>query len=259
MAAYIEDTFAVTQWLTVMAGVRQTHFSGEVVENATSPRVGATVLLPKIDWILRGFYGQYFQAPPLTTLSGPLLTFAQNNDLGFLPLRGERDHEYQFGITIPLDGWTIDADHFRTKATNFFDHNNIGNSNVFLPLTIDGALVQGSELTVHSPRLWNVAQVHLSYSNQSADGRGAINGGLTDFSPPSGYFALDHDQRNTLNAGVRPYFPGNRTRRWMCITARAFPMARGLRAICLVTRRSISPPENHSRQLVRFGDGAESD
>jgi hypothetical protein len=164
------------------------------------------VVLPN-GWILRAFYGQFYQAPPLATLSGPVLQFAQNNDLGFLPLRGERDDEYQFGLTIPLHGWTIDADHFRTKATNFFDHNTIGNSNVFIPLTIDGALIQGSELTLRSPRLWNLGQMHLTYSNQSADGRGAINGGLTDFEPPSGYFALDHDQRTTVNAGMQADLP----------------------------------------------------
>jgi outer membrane receptor protein involved in Fe transport len=70
-----------------------------------------------------------------------------------------------------------------------------------LPLTIDGALIQGNELAIRSPRLWNVGQFHLAYSNQTADGEGAINGGLTDFSPPAGSFALDHDQRNTANAG----------------------------------------------------------
>jgi outer membrane receptor for ferrienterochelin and colicin len=207
VAGYVEDTFKATNWFTVMAGIRQTHFSGSIVENATSPRVGLTVLLPRLNWILRGFYGQFYQAPPLTTLAGPLLAFAQNNDLGFLPLRGERDDEYQFGLTIPFNGWSIDADHFRTRATNFFDHNNIGNSNVFIPITIDGALIQGSELTVRSPRLWSLGQAHLTYSNQSADGRGAINGGLTDFSPPSGYFALDHDQRNTVNAGLEADLP----------------------------------------------------
>ena len=106
-----------------------------------------------LNWILRGFWGKYYQAPPLTTLSGPLLEFAQNNNLGFLPLRGERDEEYQVGVTIPVQGWVIDADHFHTKAKNFFDHNNIGNSNAFLPLTIDGALIQGNELTIRSPKL----------------------------------------------------------------------------------------------------------
>jgi Carboxypeptidase regulatory-like domain/TonB-dependent Receptor Plug Domain len=144
-ALYIEDTFKATSWLSLMGGVRQTHFAGGVTENATSPRIGATVLLPKVDWILRGFWGNFYQAPPLTTLQGPLLQFAQESNLGFLPLRGERDEEYQFGLTIPIYGWTIGIDHFRTLAKNFFDHDAIGNSNAFLPLTIDGAVISGNE------------------------------------------------------------------------------------------------------------------
>jgi hypothetical protein len=206
-AAYVEDTFKATSWLSLMGGVRETYFSGGVVENATSPRLGATVLLPGVRWILRGFWGKYYQAPPLTTLSGPLLEFATNSDSGFLPLHGERDEEYQFGVTIPLSGWTIDVDHFRTQARNFFDHNPIGNSNVFLPLTIDGALIRGNELAIRSPKFWSVGQVHVAYSNQTADGFGTINGGLTDFSPPAGSFALDHDQRNTANAGLDANLP----------------------------------------------------
>jgi hypothetical protein len=207
VAAYVEDTWKATRWLSFMGGVRETHFSGGVVENATSPRLGATVLLPGVEWILRGFWGKYYQAPPLTTLSGPLLQYATNSDSGFLPLHGERDEEYQFGLTIPLQGWTIDVDHFRTQARNFFDHNPIGNSNVFLPLTIDGALIRGNELAIRSPKFWSFGQVHVAYSNQTADGFGAINGGLTDFSPPAGYFALDHDQRNTANAGFDANLP----------------------------------------------------
>jgi hypothetical protein len=208
IAAYIEDTFKATEWLTFAGGVRQTHFVGDVVENATSPRLGATVLLPGLKWSLRGFWGKYYQAPPLTTLSGPLLEFAQNNDLGFIPLHGERDEEYQFGVTIPVHGWTVDIDHFHTKAKNFFDHNNIGNSNAFLPLTIDGALIQGNELSIRSPKIWSIGQFHLAYSNQTADGFGAVSGGLTDFSPPGGSFALDHDQRNTANLGFDVNLPG---------------------------------------------------
>jgi hypothetical protein len=207
VAAYVEDTYKPTDWLQFAGGVRQTHFDGDLTENATSPRLGVSVRLPAVGWILRGFWGKYYQAPPLTTLSGPLLEFAQNNNLGFLPLHGERDEEYQFGLTLPVQGWTIDIDHFRTAARNFFDHNNIGNSNAFVPLTIEGALIQGNELTVRSPRVWSIGQAHLTYSNQTADGSGAINGGLTDFSPPAGTFALDHDQRNTLNAGLDVNLP----------------------------------------------------
>jgi hypothetical protein len=207
LAGYIEDTIKATDWLSFSGGVRQSHFDGALVENASSPRIGTTLRLPGLDWLLRGFWGKFYQAPPLTTLSGPLLQYAQSSNLGFLPLRGERDEEYQVGLTIPVHGWIIDADHFHTKARNFFDHNNIGNSNVFLPLTIDGALIQGNELTIRSPKFWSIGQAHLTYSNQTADGYGTINGGLTDFSPPAGFFALDHDQRNTANLGLNANLP----------------------------------------------------
>jgi hypothetical protein len=207
-AAYLQDTYRPTPWLTLSAGLRQTHFEGLITENATDPRVGATVKIPGLNAVLRAFWGKFYQPPPLETISGPLLAFAQQSELAFLPLHGERDKELQFGVTLPLHGWTLDIGHFRTEARNFFDHNPIGNSDVFLPITITGALIRATELTVRSPRLWSAVELHIAYSNQTADGFGTINGGLTDFSPPTGYYALDHDQRNTLNAGVDAQLPG---------------------------------------------------
>jgi len=200
-AIFLEDKIKVSSWLNLLGGVRETHFSGGVVENVASPRAGASVRIPRLNWAFRGFYGQFYQAPPLITASGPLLQFANNQNLAFIPLRGERDEEHQFGMTIPVKGWVVDVDNFRTKARNFFDHNNVGNSNIFFPLTIDGALIRGWELTLRSPKIRRRAQVHLAYSNQIAQGVGGISGGLTNFSPPSGTFLLDHDQRNTLSAG----------------------------------------------------------
>lgn len=206
-AAYVQDKIKVTPWLTLMGGVRQTHFSGAIVENATSPRAGAALEIPRVKIVFRAFYGQFYQPPPLITASGPLLDFVTSQSLGFIPLRGERDEERQFGVTIPYRGWSLDIDEFRTKAKNFFDHNNVGNSNIFFPLTIDGALIRGWEVTLRSPRLGRLGHVHLAYSNQIALGDGAINGGLTDFSPPAGFFLLDHDQRNTLNVGFDANLP----------------------------------------------------
>ena len=200
-AFFVDDKFKVTPWLALMAGMRPTRFSGDVTETAISPRFGAAAVVPRLKWVFRGFYGHYYQAPPLITASGPLVQFAQASSLGFIPLHGERDEEHQFGVAIPLQGWTIDADNFRTRATNFFDHNNIGESNLFFPITIGEALIRGWELTVRSPRIANKGQVHLAYSNQIAEGGGAITGGLTDFSLPAGLSPLDHDQRNTLNIG----------------------------------------------------------
>ncbi len=82
VAAYIQDTFKPTDWLEFPVGVRQTHFDGSITENATSPRIGAAVRLPGLNWILRGFWGKYYQAPPLTTLSGPLLEYRAEQQFG---------------------------------------------------------------------------------------------------------------------------------------------------------------------------------
>jgi outer membrane receptor protein involved in Fe transport len=210
IAAFVEDQLKPTSWLTLNGGLRQTHFSGGVVENATSPRAGASVRIPKLNWVFRGFYGHFYQAPPLGTLSGPALNNIQTQQgLDFLPLHGERDEEHQFGVTIPFRGWTLDADNFLTRATNFFDHNALNNSNVFFPVDVQAARINGWELTLRSPRLRNRAQVYLTYSNQLALGRGCIVGGLIGPcpNPPPGYFFLDHDQRNTLHLGGQYTLP----------------------------------------------------
>jgi hypothetical protein len=200
-AFFIDDKFTPFSWLTLTAGMRPTRFSGGVSESAISPRFGASAVVPRLHWVFRAFYGHYYQAPPLITASGPLLIFAQASNLGFIPLHGERDEEHQFGVTIPYRGWTLDVDNFRTNVVNFFDHNNIGESNLFFPITIAQALIRGWELTLRSPHIAHRGQIHLAYSNQIAEGGGAITGGLTDFSFPAGLTPLDHDQRNTLNVG----------------------------------------------------------
>jgi outer membrane cobalamin receptor len=209
IAGFVDDRFNVTPWLTLMAGMRPTHFSGDISESTINPRFGVAFRVPKTQIVFRAFYGHYYQAPPLTTLSGPLLEEIQNTDqLTFIPLHGERDEEHEFGVTIPFRGWTLDADTFETRANNFFDHNNVGESNIFIPVTIDGALINAWELTLRSPRLWKRGQFHLAYSNQVAKARGAITGGLICYPPTDpacipdpGYGPLDHDQRNTLNLG----------------------------------------------------------
>jgi outer membrane cobalamin receptor len=202
-AAYVEDQLKLTSWLSVNGGIRQTHYSAEVVENATSPRVGASLRIPKLNWVFRAFYGDFYQAPPLSTISGPLLDAATNQNLAFIPLHGERDEEHQYGVTIPLWGWTVDADTFLTRAKNFFDHNNFNNSNLFFPITIQGARINGWELTLKSPQIRKRGQIYLTYSNQLAQSFGCITGGLIGpcSTPPPGYGFLDHDQRNTLHLG----------------------------------------------------------
>ena len=216
-------------------------FLGRRFGKRYQPALRSSRRVPRLHWVFRAFYGHYYQAPPLITASGPLLEFANVNNLGFIPLHGERDEEHQFGVTIPFRGWVLDADNFRTNVVNFFDHNNIGESNLFFPLTIAQGLIRGWELTLSSPLIARRGQIHLAYSNQIAEGGGAITGGLTDFSFPAGFHPLDHDQRNTLSMSVVLTFHGAVSRQPASTMAPVFPTRFRTSHIQATTYRNIRP------------------
>ncbi len=186
-------------------------------ETAIYPRIGATVEIPRLHWLLRGFYGHFFQPAPIETVSSSVLNYASSLGGGedtFTPLPSERDEEHQFGIQIPYRGWVLDVDTFKNRVNNFLDHSNLGESNMYFPIAVDGALVRAWEMTLRSPQLAHLGQFHLTYSNQIAEQRGNIIGGFTctiptdpacDLGPD--YTPVDHDQRNTLNTGFTANLP----------------------------------------------------
>jgi len=49
-------------------GIRPTHFSGGNSENAISPRFGAAVNLPRLNWTFRAFYDTTTRRRPLLRL-----------------------------------------------------------------------------------------------------------------------------------------------------------------------------------------------
>ncbi|PYX77332.1 MAG: TonB-dependent receptor, partial [Acidobacteria bacterium] len=205
---YAEDQWRALSWLTLNGGVRLSRFAGGLTETAADPRVGAAIELPKIHWVLRGFYGRYYQPPPLSTVAGPIVDLALNQGFGFLPLRGERDEQAEAGLSIPFRNWAFEWDAYQTHARNFFDHDVLGNSNIFFPLTIERARIRGWEASLRSPQLFRRGKLHLAFAHQFVQGKGGVNGGLTDFSPPEDeFFYLDHDQRDTLSFGGEVALP----------------------------------------------------
>ena len=97
--------------MTLLGGERFSIYRAELNESAIYPRIGATVRIPRLNWVLRGFYGHFFQPAPIVTVSSSVLNYAGSLGGGentFTPLPSERDEEHQFGIEIPLrDGcWT---------------------------------------------------------------------------------------------------------------------------------------------------------
>jgi hypothetical protein len=215
-AEFINDKFKVTPWFTLITGLRLTQFNATISETATDPRFGGALKIPRLNWVLQGFYGYYYQAPPLSTATGALEGLAGSQNFAFAPLHGERDIQWQYGIVIPYRKWTLSAYNYETRAENWLDHNNIGESNLFWPITWSSALIQGWSLTLRSPDVFHHGQFHLAYANQIAQATSPITGGLicpvpvTSSCPldiPPGLAPVDHDQRNTLNVGFNGNLP----------------------------------------------------
>jgi hypothetical protein len=230
VSEFINDKFKVTPWFTLIAGLRETQFNATISENATDPRFGAALKVPRLNWVFSGFYGYYYQAPPLSTACSssisagsagtcPLLDLANGQGFTFAPLHGERDIQWQYGVTISFRNWILSANNYETRAENWLDHNNIGESNIFWPITWSSALIQGWALTLRSPDVFHHGQFHLAYANQIAQATSPITGGLICPTPatsacplstvniPPGLAPVDHDQRNTLNVGFNGTLP----------------------------------------------------
>jgi hypothetical protein len=213
---YLSDNLRLGRYVTLLGGERFSIYRAGLDESAIYPRLGATVEIPRLHWVLRGFYGHFFQPAPIQTVSSSVLQYASNvsGENTFTPLPSERDEEHQFGLDIPWRGWALDVDTFKTRVNNFLDHSSLGESNMFFPIAVDGALIRAWEMSLRSPTVGRYGQFHLAYSNQIAEQRGNIVGGFTCSIPTDpacdlgpAYFDVDHDQRNTLNAGFTANLP----------------------------------------------------
>ena len=218
---YLSDHLRLGRYLTLLGGERFSIYhggsQGGTNEFAIYPRIGATLEIPRLHWVLRGFYGHFFQPAPLLTVSQSVLNYSNQQSSGentFTPIPSERDEEHQFGIQIPFRGWFLDVDTVKNRVNNFLDHSNLGESNMYFPIAVDGALVRAWEMTLRSPQLAHLGQFHLTYSNQITEQRGNIVGGFTCsiIGDPAcdlgfNYTPVDHDQRETLNSGFSSNLP----------------------------------------------------
>ena len=214
---YVSDHLRLGRYVTLLGGERASIYRAGLNESAVYPRIGATVEIPRLHWALRGFYGHFFQPAPLETVTNSVLNYASSLPSGentFTPLPSERDEEHQFGVQIPYKGWVLDVANVKSRVNNFLDHSNLGESNMYFPIAVDGALVRSWQMTMRSPQLARLGQFHLTYANQIAEQRGSIIGGFTCSLPGddacalgSSYTPVDHDQRHTLNTGFTANLP----------------------------------------------------
>ncbi|HZP18126.1 MAG TPA: TonB-dependent receptor, partial [Terriglobales bacterium] len=92
-------------------------------------------------------------------------------------------------------------------ARNYFDHDALGSSNIFFPLTLAHARIRGWEASAGSPTIAGRARLRLAYSHQFAEWSGQVTSGLITGDICYTLCFLDHDQRDTVSSGFNVALP----------------------------------------------------
>ena len=163
-AFYIDDKFKPFSWLTLSAGMRPTRFSeGNFASllprrqstNLPSARASAPLLPSRVcNWTFRAFYGHYYQAPPIETVSGPLIESLSRN-------KAAPSSRFPASATknISSASPSLIADGSSTPtlseptSTIFSTTTTSARPTSFSPSPFQHAVIRGWELTLRSPRI----------------------------------------------------------------------------------------------------------
>ena len=220
-SVYAQDQVHLGHW-NASVGLRFDHYDFVVHESAWSPRVAISRYLPSLGLLLHVSYDRVFQTPAVENL-----LLASSPDLGVvnpevlrLPVRPARANYYEGGLTKAFAGkLRLDATVFRRDFHNYSDDDVLLDTGVSFPIAFAKGRVFGEEVRIAVPQ-WGAFSGYVSYSNQSAIGRGPVTGGLFLGDDASGAltdmgrFASSQDQRNTLRAKIR--FAATR-RMWLAV------------------------------------------
>jgi hypothetical protein len=209
-AVFAEDSYRSRHGYTLNLGVRWDRSQAYRTESAVQPRIGLRTRIPSTPLTAHAYIGRFFQVPPLETLGVGGAQYAALGDQAFLLVRAERNTQWETGISLKVRGSSVDISYYDNHSTNFLDHQQLGESSVFLPVNIAHAWLRGVEVSVSSPSERRL-RAKLVYSRGFAVARGPVTGGLGDLGDfgSGGEFLLDHDQRDTavgsLEYSFTPY------------------------------------------------------
>ncbi len=201
---YAQDQVRLRRGVTLDAGLRWDYTNAHVSESFLQPRVGIVAALGNTDLTAHAYGGRLFQAPPLGDLGLAGSEAAAAAGQMFVDVRGERDTLWEAGLSWTHAGFIADATYYLNQAHDYLDHEQVGESAVFLPVNIDRARLRGLELSLSSPSRHGLSG-RVVYAYGHAEGRGGITGGLGDIEreeTEDAWFFLDHDQRHTLSVSA---------------------------------------------------------
>jgi hypothetical protein len=195
---YAEDNWSRGRF-AVSCGLRFDQNSEDVTKNQLSPRVNVKYRLDRHDTV-HAYYDRLFQ--PISVEDAVRLVGNQQvGDNGvYSPLLPERDDYYEIGIDRTIPGLSLGAVAYYKFGHDVRDDDQVGNTNVMLPVNDSKAYFDGFEFTSSrdfSTAWHGFANIALSWNKNA----GPVTGGLNEGGFPSAYFYDDHDQTYTSTFG----------------------------------------------------------
>ena len=215
---YLSDHLQSGRYVTLLGGMRFSSYHGGFTESAAYPRIGATVEIPRLHWVLRGFYGHFFQPAPRRNrlqlrpritpasqpgrehLHAPALRARRGAPVrhsdslqGLAPRRGQLQESRQ-QLPRPLQPRRIE--HVLPHRRRWSAGPRLGN---------DSALAAAGALRPIPSRPTPTRSPSSAATSSAASPAAIPTDPACDLGPD--YTPVDHDQRHTLNTGFTANLP----------------------------------------------------
>ena len=210
-SAFVQDSLRLGSFAANI-GLRYDYYSLLRSENALSPRLAASYLVPKLGVQAYASYDRIFQPPPrenlLLSSAGPRLGLEEVT--GVLVVPASRANFFEVGLRRALGNVArLDVKHYWRDFRHAIDDDVLLNTGLSFPITFDSAKVEGTEARLELPS-WGRVSAVASYSHMVGIAASPVTGGLfveggeaEELRDERVEFPISQDQRNTVAAHVQ--------------------------------------------------------
>ncbi len=212
---FAQDRIHAGPW-NLSIGLRWDHYKLLVSQNAWSPRVALSYVIPHAGMLIHVAYDRVFQTPAFENilLSSSAQVASIDSQFLRLPVQPSRGNDYEIGITQQLaKRFRMEANGFLRTASNFADDDQLLDTSISFPIAFRKAFLYGADGKLTLPHLRGFSGF-VSYSYLVGSAYLPLTGGVflggdaaAALAQTSGRIWVSQDQRSTVRARVRYALP----------------------------------------------------
>lgn len=200
-AAYIQDSLAFKNGLSVSLGLRFDNYDGISRGKSVQPRLGVSYLFKPTNTVFRASYTRNFETPYNENLVLSSTTGGNGLADGILggasatTLKPGNRNQVNFGIQQGIGKYIVaDLDYFNKRTTNAYDFNVILNTPITFPISWKNSKIDGLSFRLNLANYKGVTASFNAGHNRARFFPPESGGLFFNSNLPTGVFRIDHDQ-----------------------------------------------------------------